>query len=437
MKILHAVEFYSPSVGGAQEVVKQISERLAARGHQVTVATTHNPKRQSNIINGVQIEEFNISGNAVRGFTGETKKYQDFLKYGNFDIMMNYAAQQWTTDLVYPILDQIPYKKILIPCGFSGLYSPEYAGYFASLPETLEKYDHLVFHADDYRDTNFARQHGIQHWSLIPNGASSDEFSTVDPTFRERYGIPQDALMLLTVGSHTGIKGHRLVLDMLQRLNINNAVLVIVGNALKPLDRWLSIKIQTGNLRANFWPLFRMLQKWEFKSLLSRVFDLVMPLLRGDLYIPGCMQDCHARANHINLLGGKHTFLLDPPRPDVVAAYHAADLFVFGSNVEYSPLVLFESMASQTPFLSLACGNAAEIVSWSGGGKIIPTIQLPKGMVDGDPDVFANEIMSLLKNPSESTTLAKNGHAAWEDRFTWEKIVIQYENLYQNLLKEV
>ncbi len=40
MNILHTSEFYSPGVGGEQEVVKQLSERLAARGHEVTVATT-------------------------------------------------------------------------------------------------------------------------------------------------------------------------------------------------------------------------------------------------------------------------------------------------------------------------------------------------------------------------------------------------------------
>ena len=40
MKILHTVEFYHPSVGGMQEVVKQLSERLVRLGHNVTVATS-------------------------------------------------------------------------------------------------------------------------------------------------------------------------------------------------------------------------------------------------------------------------------------------------------------------------------------------------------------------------------------------------------------
>jgi Nucleoside-diphosphate-sugar epimerases len=42
------------------------------------------------------------------------------------------------------------------------------------------------------------------------------------------------------------------------------------------------------------------------------------------------------------------------PRPSLVQAFMAADLFVFASNVEYSPLVLFESAAScsMIPFTS-------------------------------------------------------------------------------------
>ena len=87
MKILHTVEFYSPSVGGAQEVVRQISEQLVSRGHEVTVATTKLAVRRDAVINGVRIESFAISGNAVRGCTGEVDRYREFLRTGNFDII--------------------------------------------------------------------------------------------------------------------------------------------------------------------------------------------------------------------------------------------------------------------------------------------------------------------------------------------------------------
>ncbi len=37
-----------------------------------------------------------------RGFSGEVERYKKFLLESDFDIIMNYTAQQWTTDLTFP-----------------------------------------------------------------------------------------------------------------------------------------------------------------------------------------------------------------------------------------------------------------------------------------------------------------------------------------------
>src|SRR3954462_6732295 len=105
LRILHAVEFYAPSVGGAQEVIRQVSGRLAARGHDVTVATTHLRERRVDVIDGVRIEGFDVRGNAVRGIEGDVERYRRFVLDGGFDVVMTYAAQQWTTDALLPILE--------------------------------------------------------------------------------------------------------------------------------------------------------------------------------------------------------------------------------------------------------------------------------------------------------------------------------------------
>jgi len=387
MNILHTVEFYNPSVGGAQEVIKQISEGLVRRGHSVTVATTRLPNRKQDVINGVRIEEFGLSGNAVNGYHGNPNYYQQFLLESHFDIMMNYAAQQWATDLVFPVLAQLQYLKILIPCGFSGLYFPKYSNYFEEMPGVLAQYDHLIFHANSYRDIDFARQYKIDHFTMIPNGASQREFEQFDPTFRQRYGIAENEPLLLNVSTHTRAKGHRLTISAFQKARIGRSTLIIVGN------------VHSGK---------------------------------------GCLPDCRRRARLVNIstLGKKRVFLLDIPRNEVVNAYHAANLFIYGSNVEYSPLVLFEALASKTPFITTACGNAEEIVEWSKGGIVLPKIHLKYGMIDADPRAMANAIEGLISNPVHRQNLAENGHIAWQQSFTWERIIEKYEKLYQNLLDE-
>ncbi len=422
MRILHTVEYYAPSVGGAQEVVRQISERLAQRGHQVTVATTAHPARTDKFINGVRVVEFDVSGNAVRGFQGEISRYQQFLLEGDFDVMMNYAAQQWAMDLVFPVLERIPYRKVMIPCGFSGLYDPAYRDYYAQMPEVMRGYDHLVFHADDYRDTNFARENGIEHFSIIPNGASEIEFERDDQTFRGRYGISEDVPLLLTIGSHTATKGHQLCLEAFSRIDSERAVLVIIGN------------IPDG--RTHRQAFVRQLLDEARRLRAGRVIKMSVRAVLGGTF-PGCLPDDRVRSWVINIKerGRKRVILLDLPRKDVVAALQAADLFIFGSNVEYSPLVLYEAVAARTPFISLACGNAAEIAAWTGGGLIAPTVQKEKGYVDGDPDKFARLISDLLQDKRKRKLLATTGFRSWRERFTWEKIVDRYESLYKSLLE--
>lgn len=422
MKILHTVEFYNPSVGGAQEVVRQVSEGLVKCGHQVTVATTKSNLRKSLEINGVQIEEFDIRGNAVSGMKGEVQRYQDFLLHGNFDVMMNYAAQQWTMDAVFPFLKQIPYRKIMIPCGFSNLYNVKYSNYFQTMPEVMKQYDHVIFHASQYRDIEFARQHGIDHYSVIPNGASFFEFSTSEINFRQKYNISEAVPLLITIGSHTGQKGHHLILEAFRRLQTKNAVLIIIGNLLQPVTLWSSL------IR----PFFGAISRGNIK----RLGDFVKQTIFGGIG-SGCLPDCRMLSRRINQTSSdqKRVIMLDPSRKEVVAALQSADLFVFGSNIEYSPLVLFEAMAAGTPFLSLACGNAAEIVTWTGGGLIAPTILTKNGLVYGSPVEFAQMIDNLLKNTPARERLAESGHSVWLKQFTWEKIALQYETLYQEILK--
>ena len=67
-----------------------------------------------------------------------------------------------------------------------------------------------------------------------------------------------------------------------------------------------------------------------------------------------CISDCRWRSRWVNLnpFNQKRILLLDPPRDEVIATYQAADLFVFASNIEYSPLVLFEAMGLHARCLS-------------------------------------------------------------------------------------
>lgn len=128
--------------------------------------------------------------------------------------------------------------------------------------------------------------------------------------------------------------------------------------------------------------------------------------------------------------GRKRVLVLDVDRPEVVAAYRAADLFMFGSLLECSPIVLFEAAAARTPFITTACGNAAEIASWTGSGVVVDSHIRADGTVRASPDLMASHIERLWHDGDERAAMAEAGYRAWTHKFTWERITEAYEDLY-------
>jgi glycosyltransferase involved in cell wall biosynthesis len=388
MRILHTVEFYAPSVGGAQEVVRQLSERLAGRGHDVTVATTRLPQRRGLEHNGVTIAEFDVRGNLVRGMEGEIDRYREFVRDGGFDVVMSYAAQQWATDALLPIAGELDAAMVLAPCGFSALENPAYATYFAQLPGWLAAYDRLVVHSPTYQDAAFLHRNGLQQVEVLPNASDEREF-VGDPLerrrrFRAEHGIADDEPLLLTVGGHTGQKGHAAAIAVLRALDRPRATLALVGN--RPLGR-------------------------------------------------GCSISCHARAvaAGVGSARRKRVALLDPPRAAVVDAYFAADVFVFASQVECSPLVLFEAAAAGLPFVTVPVGNSAEIAAWTGAGEAVPASRRD-GLVIADASALARAVDALLDNPDRRAALAAAGRAAGRERYAWDVIAQRYEQVYADAI---
>ncbi|MCC6600856.1 MAG: glycosyltransferase family 4 protein, partial [Crocinitomicaceae bacterium] len=329
LKIIHAVESYYPSVGGMQEVVKQLSERLAGIGHEVTVVTRRIPNRNFSSLNGVVIREFDISGNMVSGYTGNIAEYEHFLlnETGEADVISFFAAQQWASDLALPLLKKISAKKVNVPTGYSGLFVPEFKEYFEKMKVWMREYDANVFLSDNYRDIHFARENGINRIHLIPNGAAEDEFmepSVLD--IRRKLGIPQGHFLLLHVGSFTFTKGQHLAAEIFLKSGLKNATLVLVGNGYN--------RFYFGLMKKTLLFIRLMISK---------------------------------------LTGSKRIICTSLSRKETVDIFREADLFIFPSMIECSPIVLFESMAAKTPFFVTDVGNAAEIVSWSGGGWIMPT----------------------------------------------------------------
>lgn len=370
MKIIHTVEFYEPHKGGAEEVVKQLSEGFVKRGHKVIVLTTFIPNRRDKFINGVEIESFKISGNSVRGIKekakGEISRYQDFLLKSNADIILNYAAQTWTTDLTLPLLDNIKAKKILVPCGYSGLTWRRYKEYYSKLPSYLKKYDKLVYMSDNYQDKIFGDEHGLSSKAvIIPNGAGREFLASLS-NFRKRFNI-KTPYLLLNVSNHYVSKGHKFIIDALKLLKRRDVTLIIIGE------------------KSNFFSRGNCYPFCKFQSF----FDKRLKLLTG------------------------------VPRKEVISAFQEADLFLFGSKIECAPLVMYESFASKTLFITTEVGNVSD------HREIIRIVKTPKEM--------AEVVDYFLNNPQARLELVNAAFRVWQNGYTWDHIIDKYEKLYREL----
>jgi glycosyltransferase involved in cell wall biosynthesis len=371
LSILHTVEFYWPHVGGAELVVKEISERLAGRGHEVTVATTRIPEREQHSFNGVEIVDFDVQGKLACGVSGaDAGRYADFINNHPAEVMLNYAAQQWATDLAFAALAHGRKSKVnvLAPCGYSALADsrtlrwPEFREYFEKLmPLVLPLYDAAVYHSALYKDFEFSKALNLSNAVVIPNGVDEREFErplTVD--FRKAYGI-EARYIILCVANFYGGKGQDRVIESFCALNCPEAVLVLIGREGPTLS---SLKQQA--------------------------------------------------------LGLNVKFLVNIPREHTVAAFRSADLFLFGSEIEASPLVIIEAKAAGLPFVSTDCGNVRE---WAGG-------------VVCRPEDLAAETAALLSDAARRRVLGQEGQREWRERLTWSAVADQYEALYLRLAEK-
>lgn len=384
LKILHTTEFYFPSIGGSQEVVRQLSERMVQMGHDVTVATSYLSERNFVELNGVKVKQFKISGNEVRGYEGDIRSYRSFLEKSDFDVVMNYAAQQWTADLIFPLLEKIHCRKIFVPCGFSALHDPSYKGYFEKMPAILKRYDATIYLAEQYRDIDFARKKGVKNLYVIPNGADEREFlKKYNGDIRQEVGIMVDSKLIMHLGSFTGAKGQPEAIQIFRAADLQGATLLLVGNVFN-------------------------------KKLYSRLKVIVSIF----------------NTNPINRRKRKKIIIRQLERQKTVAALQAADVFLFPSNIEASPLVLFEACAAKTPFLTTDVGNAQEIIAWTGGGQLLPTKRDANGISHAKIQDSARMLSKLLLDTKKLAELAKNGYSAWNDKFRWDKIAAQYLSLY-------
>jgi glycosyltransferase involved in cell wall biosynthesis len=119
------------------------------------------------------------------------------------------------------------------------------------------------------------------------------------------------------------------------------------------------------------------------------------------------------RPEYIHLLGQR----LDAPR--LLASF---DVFALPSKSEGLPMVLPEAMATGLPIVSTAVGGIPEVVAEGKSGHLVPP----------DSEVALRECLAMLsENRAHATECGVVGRGIALDRYSAEKMVERYMNLYR------
>lgn len=153
----------------------------------------------------------------------------------------------------------------------------------------------------------------------------------------------------------------------------------------------------------------------------KRVFDqlkdgeLVLVGARGNSDIHRVVQQCG--------IGDRAILTPYLSRTDVVALYHASDIFVFPSQYEGFGLPPAQALATGLPVIAGDTPAVREVVG--DAGIFVDPLD------DGEWD---DAIMSVLKTPALAQQMVARGRIRAQN-FTWEQVAVQYRDLYRHILQ--
>ena len=374
MKLLFTAHSYPPDVSGVAAVVSAVAERLAARGHEVHVASGTMPGLPAREIrNGVTVHRFSVSGNTVGGIKGDTSSFRALAGSPEWHVVITNCAQTWVTDALLPEIDNIPAARAYMGHGLSALRNPDYQAYYRWFAERLTAFDRVFALSRGVEEVEFCRERGLPSPVIVPNGVSVEEWSKPRLNIRAEWGIGSGPWMV-SVSNHSPQKGHPRLIEAADALRAAFPELktTLIGNSY-PAAKWGSGRFG----------------------------------VRG-----GCWYRCSIAA------ALRSYFELRPrvPRPKVVSAVQEADVLVMGSRWEASPIAILEAMAAGTPWVSFDVGCVAEH---------------PGGIVVRSVGEMTEALTTLFRDPMLRTTLGRQGHERIRAAHSWDAVVCRYEEEFQ------
>jgi glycosyltransferase involved in cell wall biosynthesis len=255
--------------------------------------------------------------------------------------------------------------------------------FYAWLDKTLlKRFDKVVAVSDPVMQE--IRRHGIKSGRAVKilNGIDVEKFSKQGSgeSFRSEFGIPENAVVIGTVGRLAEEKGHSLLLDAALRIvrHHPNVVFIFIGDG--PLRRDLETKAGEVSNRLE-------------RSKNDRIAD---------------------------------HFIFAGVRDDMPEMYGIMDFFILPSMNEGLPMVLLEAMASGKPIIATSVGAIPKVLDGGRHGVLIQP---------DDRKELEDAMLGLLGNPHRARKLGERARERAVKDFSSKSMADKYIEIYKELLR--
>ncbi|MEW5761152.1 MAG: glycosyltransferase family 4 protein [Candidatus Thermoplasmatota archaeon] len=382
MKIIQACIRFPPAPGGVEAHVSSISNELKKIGHEVIVFTSDlymeiPLKRLKNYTDTKDIRRFRaytIGGEAHYIFM--PSMLSAFLKE-NFDIIHCHSYGYFHLN-IGAFVKKIRGKKLVLTPHFH----PEWSMWGGKKRKFLRKiydkfFSKIVLESIDriiFVSKKEMELMGIENdrCVVIPNGVDINRFSTMldGKKFRNKYGLEDDKVVLF-VGRLASNKG----LDFLMEC---------IPNIIKEHRKTKFVFVG------------------EDSGMYGRLLEIIKNLeINENVLFTGHLSE--------ELL---------------ISAYKACDILVLPSEYEAFGIVLLEAMACAKPCIGTRVGGITDVID---DGKNGITVEY------GKKKEMEEAIVHLLENEKVCKNMGICGKRKVEEKFTWEKITKEIENVYKGI----
>jgi glycosyltransferase involved in cell wall biosynthesis len=145
------------------------------------------------------------------------------------------------------------------------------------------------------------------------------------------------------------------------------------------------------------------------------------------LTLVGDGPDRHNVEKLIDTFGLHRNVILTGFRSDIPNLMRCSDIGVLCSETESAPLTLLEGMSTGLPMIATKVGGVQEIVEDGENGLLVP----PR-----HPEEITKAILRLIRDPKLRRDLGERARKTVLERYTAEKVVNQYIEIFEKVMRK-